>query len=563
MDELRSKLKSASRIEKLSLIIVLFTGVIAATIYTAGSSTVLETEINFSSYDYDTKTYGISIDQNGSELLIHGPFVLEDETYYTLENNSRKNSKIEVLKDGKTVDKSKAEKIKGVRNLYRITKIDPLFYRPHSPEQSFEQYENYEQEIIKENHIHNASILNERNLVANRFLKSLDRTENTTHNFYEETSYENGIELVESYESSSDAYEKDLVDLIKILNSSRDTDRSREIIGFVSGKQTSLEIIFKDLNKISENSAALREDVEGRRQILMNNRDPKITLDQSVPNYSKQNINEVELMSEQKVKDIFHTDENMSRAFLEEAEIAGPYRIQVPCYDEHHYVVRLDHPKAHERYPIYKMMDANGQMISFSNKNDFNESYRDDIIYEDSYTYGYKSGIDMAFLNCNCAYVGNSAKEWNLINQTVSDVEQKPLFQNLESSELDSSIANDISIGAESEKVFLNSPNYQNAQVLKKRYMNAYKIIETASKDNDLSSETLNIADKMRERSLKISSEIAFSHNPLKNYNANTDSFREIGTGEPLDDPGRLMPTDVISHSYYYLTFGPESDSIW
>jgi len=86
----------------------------------------------------------------------------------------------------------------------------------------------------------------------------------------------------------------------------------------------------------------------------------------------------------------------------------------------------------------------------------------------------------------------------------------------LESSELDSSIANDISIGAESEKVFLNSPNYQNAQVLKKRYMNAYKIIETASKDNDLSSETLNIADKMRERSLKISSEIAFSHNPLK-----------------------------------------------
>jgi len=77
------------------------------------------------------------------------------------------------------------------------------------------------------------------------------------------------------------------------------------------------------------------------------------------------------------------------------------------------------------------MMDANGQMISFSNKNDFNESYRDDIIYEDSYTYGYKSGIDMAFLNCNCAYVGNSAKEWNLINQTVSDVEQNPLFQNL------------------------------------------------------------------------------------------------------------------------------------
>lgn len=514
--------------------------------------------------EFDQKLYGFNA-ANNETLRVKGPFIVNSSTYFIAEDpesNATRTFRLEQENYTEIRDHSIERKVKGLKNLYLETRNDPLFYSSYSQDLDFSEYHDLKKKVFGPLFQH-LKLVRERNLYPQRFWGNLTLTIDKTDSFYDTTSRENAIELFDQYERTARAYDRGVVNFIHYVNES---DFDNMSVTFVNGGETTPQLLKKNIRKMSNNSRMLLEETERRREILQGRESPQEFFLKEEVNYTEVSFERATL-SDTEIRQSFHDQENMSYYFLNEAEVEGPYRVDMACIGEKRQLTRLEHKDAEDRYPLYHIADGNYRMTRYEMKDNF--TYRGDrqIIYNGTGQIGYLGGKDIAMLNCNCPYNNLVAVDWQLIDKVVEKLGEKPLYHGLNQTEIeDERLRKSVVRGQKIERNLMQNPSTEGVEALGRNLQQTRAILYRRTEEGEsINPELLERTEYMWRMRILIDSKLPMMKYPLDNYYNSADQFRRglYGAENRVEKAFTPPPGMLLDYSHYSLTFGSFSETVW
>lgn len=514
--------------------------------------------------DFDQKMYGFDAGKN-TTLRLKGPFIIKKSSYFIAEDHDSNATRIFLLQSENYTDiqNSSIEKeVMGLKNLYIKTRTDPLFYSSYAENLSFAKYHDLRKKVFGPLYPH-IEIVRERNLYPQRFWGNLTTTIERTNNFYDTTSKQNAIEMLDQYENTAKAYDKGLVNFVHYLNES---GFEESVIGFSNGGETTPSLLSTNIQRMSNNSQRLLDETKTRRGILHGNKSLERYFPKQEVNYTEVSFGRATL-SDSEIKKSFHEQENFSSSFLNEAEVEGPYKVEMACSGNTRQMVRLEHEDADDYYPLYHIADGYFRSTEYVMKENFTYRGERRIIYNGTEQIGYLAERDIAMLNCNCPYNNNVAVEWQVIDAVVEKLKEKPIYGGLKTDKIeDKELKESVERGKRIEKNLMLTPSTEEVEALARNLQQTRQIVfQQTEKEYNVRIELLERMDYMWKIRVLIDSKLPMMTHPLNNYYDSSDEFRrglyrgEI-TGENVFPPPTAM---LLDYSYYSLTFGSFSDTVW